>query len=175
MQCQHALERGTLASMESEKCETYRSDNHTQGHAFAPLVSNSFGQLGPEFLRLLWALADYAARNLVPVPLPALPVLGPPPADSGDDNSPLDLKARLEILLAVYEGISERIVGSTRALQNNRQFWFKIKDISAFWSPEHDWEAGAPPPGAMTPEESDRCLRLPGRDMGLTMAQAEVA
>ena len=76
--CQHALKRGTLPSMESEKCATYKSDYHTQGQAFAPLVSNSFGQLGPEFLRFLRALADYAAQNLVPVPLPALPNLGPP-------------------------------------------------------------------------------------------------
>ena len=99
--------------------------------------SNSFGQ--QEFLRFLWALADDAARNQVPVPLPALPVLGPPPADSGDESSPLVrefrrvrrafyLKARMEILLAFYEGISEFIVGRTHALQ--------IKDISAFWRPE---------------------------------------
>ena len=74
-------------------------------------------------MRFLWALADYAARNLVLVPLPALPVLGPPLADSGDGNSPLVRKfrsvrqafypkARMEILLAVYEGISERIVAA---------------------------------------------------------------
>ena len=41
--------------------------------------------------------------------------------------------------MAVYEGISEHIVGSTHALQNNRQFWFKIKDISAFYV--QNWEA----------------------------------
>ena len=33
-------------------------------------------------------------------------------------------------------GISGRIVGRTHALQNNRQFRFKIKDISAIWRPE---------------------------------------
>ena len=42
----------------------------------------------------------------------------------------------MDILLAVNEGISERIVGHTYALQNNRQFWFIIKNISAFWRPE---------------------------------------
>ena len=46
MQCQHALKQSTLPSMETEKCATYKSDYHTQGHAFAPLVSNSYGQLG---------------------------------------------------------------------------------------------------------------------------------
>ena len=53
LHCQHALERGTLPSIESKKFATYKSDCRTQGHAFAPLVSNSFGQLGPEFLRFL--------------------------------------------------------------------------------------------------------------------------
>jgi hypothetical protein len=143
----HVLKRGTLPTMESDKCSTYKSDYHTQGHAFAALVTNSFGQLGPEFLRFLWALADYAARNLVPVPLPILPVLGSPPAGDGDDDSPLVrkfrrvrrtlyLRARLEILLAVYEGISERIVGRTYALQNSKHFWFRIQDISAVWRPD---------------------------------------
>ncbi len=31
-------------------------------------------QLGPEFLLFLWALADHAAGNKHPVPLPDLPV-----------------------------------------------------------------------------------------------------
>ena len=144
---QRSLKRGTLRIMESEKLTTYKSDYHNQGHAFAPLVSNSFGQLGPEFLRFLWALADYAARNLVPVPMPIQPARPRPPADSEDDDSPqvrkfrrvrhaFYLKARTEILLAVYEGISERITGRTYALQNNPQFWFRIKDISTIWRPE---------------------------------------
>ncbi len=39
------------------------------------LEANSFGQLGPEFLGFLWALADFATRNKHPVPLPVLPIL----------------------------------------------------------------------------------------------------
>lgn len=150
---QRTLKRGTLRIMESEKCATYKSDYHNQGHAFAPLVSNSFGQLGSEFLRFLWALADYAARNLVPVPVPIQSARGFPAADSEDDNSPrvrkfrrvrhaYYLKARTEVLLAVYEGISERIVGRTFALQNNPRFWFKIKDISTIWRPDLGSDAG---------------------------------
>ena len=45
----------------------------------------------------------------------------------------------MEILLAVFEGISGRIVGRTHAFQNNRQFWFNIIDILAFGV--QNWEA----------------------------------
>ena len=52
-----------------------------QGFAFAPLVSNSLGQVGPDFLRFLWGLADDAARNSVHLPLDDLPHLDPAVAD----------------------------------------------------------------------------------------------
>ena len=42
----------------------------------------------------------------------------------------------MEILLAVFVGISKHIVDCTHALQNNNQFLFRIKDILAFWRPE---------------------------------------
>ncbi len=37
--------------------------------AFAPLVPSSLGKLGPDLLRSLWGLTDFAARNQVPVEL----------------------------------------------------------------------------------------------------------
>ena len=40
---------------------------HTYDHGHVlkehTLVVNSFGELGPELLRFLWAIADYAAHN----------------------------------------------------------------------------------------------------------------
>jgi hypothetical protein len=57
--------------------------------AFAPLPANSFGQLCSEFLRFLWALADHAARNYVPVPLYVLPILSDAPLC--DDRDSLQL------------------------------------------------------------------------------------
>ena len=80
----HVLKRDTLVAMEELKCSHYTPKYHEQGLAFAPLAANSFGQLGPEFLRFLWALADHAARNYVPVPLPVLPSLAD--ADTPDDR-----------------------------------------------------------------------------------------
>ena len=41
----------------------YLADYHDQGLAFAPLVCNSLGQLGPDFQNFLWALADHVAKN----------------------------------------------------------------------------------------------------------------
>ena len=79
--------------------------------------------------------------------------VGVPRADSEDDNSSrvrkfrrvrhaYYLKARTEVPLAVYEGISERIIGRTFALQNNPKFWFRIKDISTIWRPDLGSDAG---------------------------------
>ncbi len=41
----------------------YLSAYHDAGSAFAPLVSISLGQLGPDLLRFLCGLADHAGRN----------------------------------------------------------------------------------------------------------------
>jgi hypothetical protein len=43
----------TLANMEDYKRSKYLSAYHEVGFAFAPLVSKSLGQLGPDFLRFL--------------------------------------------------------------------------------------------------------------------------
>ncbi len=49
--------------MEHEKLSIYLSAYHDQGLIFAPHLSNSLGQLDPDFLRFLWGLADRAARD----------------------------------------------------------------------------------------------------------------
>ena len=41
----------------------YSAAYHDQGVAFVPLVSNTLGQLGPDFLRFLWSLADHSATQ----------------------------------------------------------------------------------------------------------------
>ncbi len=85
----HGIKMDTLATMEETKCRHYSQKYHEQGFAFAPLVANSFAQLGPEFLRFLWALADQAACHYIPVPLPVLPALSEvgPPEDSDSQSS----------------------------------------------------------------------------------------
>ncbi len=49
--------------MENQKRAKYHPDYHDQGLAFAPLVCNSLGQIGPDLQKFLWALADHAAEN----------------------------------------------------------------------------------------------------------------
>jgi len=73
-----------LLDLEALKSRHYSHLYHEQSIAFAPLAANSFGQLGPEFLRFLWALADHAARSYIAVPIPVLPLLSA--ADPQDDS-----------------------------------------------------------------------------------------
>ena len=136
----HMLKRDTLDIMETMKCRHYTESYHAQGIAFAPLAANSFGQLGPEFLRFLWALADFSARNYIPVPLPVLPVLSNAEPDSGRDSPQVIrfkrlrgrtfVQARLHILSAIYEAITFRVYGRTFPLQGDSNYWAQIRDIS---------------------------------------------
>ncbi len=73
--------------MEDSKCRHYSQKYHEQGFAFSPLAANTFGQLGQEFLRFLWTLADHAARHYIPVQLPVL-LLSSGKAPSEDQDSP---------------------------------------------------------------------------------------
>jgi len=59
------------------KRSLYRVSYRDQGFAFAPIVSNSLGQVGPDFLLSLWGLAEHAARNSEHVALDDLPHLDP--------------------------------------------------------------------------------------------------
>ncbi len=74
----------------SQTVQTPLSAYHEAGLAFAPLVSNSLGQLGPNFHRFLWGLADHAARNQVPVELQDFPLL--------DIDSPSPVQAAFQCL-----------------------------------------------------------------------------
>ena len=107
--------------MERHKCAKYLSDYHAQGYAFAPLVCNSLGQLGPDFVRFLWRLADHAARNHIPPDLRALPILDP--ADQSHLQAFKRLRGHIyvqstyKLLAAIFEGVTERIYGRTFTLK----------------------------------------------------------
>ena len=49
--------------MEKAKQAKYTDLYRVRAFVFAPLVTNSWGVLGPDVLRFLWAVADHAARN----------------------------------------------------------------------------------------------------------------
>ena len=143
----HRPKRDMLTALEDLKRRHYTQLYHEQGLAFAPLAANSFGQLGPEFLRFLWALSDHAARSCIPVPLPVLPLLSAvAPPDAQDTpavlrykrlRSQIFVQSRLHVLTAVYEAVTHRVYGKTFPLQNDPQYWDALSSLSAFCSGPH--------------------------------------
>ena len=126
----YALKQDTLVEMERDKNIFYLSKCHEQGFAFAPLAANSFGQLGPEFLRFLWALADHAAHNRHPVPLPVLPILSESESPDEHDSSFVVKVLFRHLLTAVYEAITHSVYCKTFPLQYNSQYWETLCTIS---------------------------------------------
>ena len=49
----HVLKENTLQTLQDENVAIYKQNYNDLGFVFAPLVANSFGQLGPDLLRLL--------------------------------------------------------------------------------------------------------------------------
>jgi hypothetical protein len=136
----------------------YLSKYHEQGFAFALMASNSFGQLGSEFLHFLWALplavsgrscstqSPYSPTPRVPV----LPILSE--SESPDEHNssqpqmirfkPLHgilVQARLHLLTAVYELITHRVYGRRKIpLPFDSQFWETSHTLSAVCGPQPD-------------------------------------
>jgi hypothetical protein len=136
----HQFKPQNIANMELQKRSKYLSAYHDAGLAFAPLVSNSLGQFGPDLLRFLWGLADHAARNQVPVELQDLPHLdldSPAPAQAAFQRlrSLIYVQASYRILAAVFEGVTERIYGRTFALRTLPAYQRSLAERSQPWLP----------------------------------------
>jgi len=58
----HAIKKNTIKSMEQSKSTKFRNLYREKGYAFAHMVANTWGNLGPDLLWFLWAVADHAAR-----------------------------------------------------------------------------------------------------------------
>ena len=58
---EHTVKKNTIKSMEQSKCTKFRTFYREKGYAFAPMVANTWGNLGPDLLWFLWAVADHAA------------------------------------------------------------------------------------------------------------------
>mgnify|MGYP003347746889 FL=1 len=119
---QHVFKPNNLSTMEATKRNKYVSDYHAQGLAFAPLVSNSFGQFGPDLLRLLWRLADHAAHHHLPSALQAAPVLDPAvnsqlQATHKRLRGHIYVQSTYRLLAAFFESITEHIYGRTFTLK----------------------------------------------------------
>ena len=143
-----AFKQHNLRVMERHKCAKYLSDYHAQGYAFAPLVCNSLGQLGPDFVRFLWRLADHAARNHIPPDLRALPILDP--ADQSHLQAFKRLRGHIyvqstyKLLAAIFEGVTERIYGRTFTLKTLPRYHEIIAARSEPWLPLPSPSAAGP-------------------------------
>ena len=121
----HRLKEDILADAEAKKNRLYKEAYHGQGHAFAPLACNSFGQQGPDLLRYLWLVADRHAQRKCSdfLYLSASQDCHDLPRDTGSGSQFKVCRARLyrqsvqEVLIAIYEAVNERVLGRTSALQ----------------------------------------------------------
>jgi hypothetical protein len=140
----HSFKLNNLANMENQKRAKYLADYHDQGLAFAPLVCNSLGQLGPDFQNFLWALADHAAKNQFSANLLDKQCVDFPTADQATFQklrSFLYLQALDKILAAIFEGVTERIYGRTFALRSLPAYQHTVAERSQPWYPSNS----APP------------------------------
>ena len=110
--------------MESAKRSPFRALIETRALLLPPSLafSNSLGQVGPDFLRFIWGLAEQAARNSVHVPLDDLPYLDPAVADVARTDfkrlrGHLYIQATYKVLAMLFEGVTERVYGRTFALR----------------------------------------------------------
>ena len=111
---------------------------------------NSFGQLGPDVLRIGWKCASKAARRDVP----SQP-LGVGGASGCQGEETPAFKARRgyyyygfcqRILEVVYEGVAERLYGRSYALRNNPVFLQWLKYSKPEWTPIFNDPPPPPPP-----------------------------
>ena len=116
----HCFKKNILKYWQQTKNRKYRSAYHRAGFAFAPLVSNSFGQMEGDMLRFLFKCADKAAWASV-----GLGETEPNDRESPVSQHALDemmaayisLRGRLfqryrsRMLLTIAEAVTERLYG----------------------------------------------------------------
>ena len=177
----HVLKPQTLQSMERAKRVKYTDLYRARGFAFAPLVTNSWGVLGPDVLRFLWAVADHAARNALSFPLDFYSSLSPP--SSSDHAEPseaqllafrilrgrLNLDSRLRLLTAVQEAFAERVFGRTHALASLPEYIEFQAAARAVWMPA----SAVAPPSPPSPPGGDG-LRSRSESSGVSVSGSSV-
>ena len=119
----HCFKKNTLKYWQRSKNRKYRSAYHRARFAFAPLVSNSFGQMEGDFLRFLFKCAHNAAWTSVG--------LGNIEPDDREPISQHDMEELMEaykalrgrrfqryrsrMLLTIAEAVTERLYGRSSA------------------------------------------------------------
>ena len=138
----HTPKPNMIKEMEQLKRRKFQDHYHAKGFAFAPIVCNTWGEFGPDFLRFLWALADFAARKYYGL-LPLTDNVQPCHIlEDASDNA--DFRAlrgriyhdyRLRLLIQLYEGVTERVYGRTYALTANKYYLDWLRQSREVWEP----------------------------------------
>ena len=146
---QHNFKRNNIHSMETRKRNKYAEHYQQQRLAFAPIVANTLGQCGPDCLQFLWILADHAVKTQQH---PETDYLGDESPTSAQSTSSISEdyrhqrgrkfhENRLRLLTHIYEGVTERIYGTTFALSNSAQYRQWLRQTRHNWQPmipDHD-------------------------------------
>ena len=131
----HTYKPSNIKTAEQEKRAKYRMYS-TAGLAFAPAVINTFGQLGPDLLRIGWKCATKAAhRDLPNIALASL-------QDQGTEMEAFKARrgkhyheCRQRLLEVVYEGVAEQLYGISHTLCSNVQYQQWMNHSRPEWMP----------------------------------------
>ena len=129
-----------LQTMETRKPGKYSQHYLRQRLAFAPIVANTIGPCGPDFLQFIWIPADQAAKTQS----------GSHAHDNftmAKEDSQINIdyrrirgrkyhEHRLRILTCVFEAITERILGMTYDLSNTESYRQWVNMHRHNWQPE---------------------------------------
>ena len=172
----HTIKKNTIKIMEQSKRTKFGTLYREKGYAFAPMVANTWGNLGPDLLRLMWAVADHAARYHLAIPqheVRALPqasltlsqdemVADKQEKSFKDLRGKLNNEYRQRVLTAVYEGVAERVWGRTHALSANKYYHDTMALGRAAWQPVfHTVPIMGPSASASEAASSPRPLPVP--------------
>ena len=142
----HFFKRRNIQAMETKKRRKYAEHYQQQRLAFAPMVANTLGQLGPDCLQFLWILADNDAQIQLHPDLESLPN---DITTQGNNNSPYSIDSqrqrgrkyhdnRLRLLTCIFEAVTERIFGATFHLSNSKHYRDWLKQT------RHNWQTSIP-------------------------------
>ena len=142
----HFFKRRNIQAMETKKRRKYAEHYQQQRLAFAPMVANTLGQLGPDCLQFLWILADNDAQTQLHPDLESLPN---DITTQGNNNSPYSIDSqrqrgrkyhdnRLRLLTCIFEAVTERIFGATFHLSNSKHYRDWLKQT------RHNWQTSIP-------------------------------
>jgi hypothetical protein len=169
----HVIKKNTIKAMEQSKRKKFRTAYREKGYAFAPIVANTWGNLGPDLLRFLWAVADHAARYHLALPQHEIRALPQSCLTLSQDEMVTDKLAdsfkalrgklnneyRQRMLTAVYEGVAERVWGRTHALSSYKYYHDTMALGRAAWQPVfHDIPVTGPSAAASEAASSPRAL-----------------